>query len=36
LALVPVLPVGVPILCASLAVLVGIPPDRSVPQGATP
>ena len=36
LALVPVLPVGVPILCASLAVLVGIPPDRSVSPAATP
>lgn len=27
LALVPVLPVGVPILCAALAVLVGVPPE---------
>ena len=36
LALVPVLPVGVPILCAALAVLVGIPPDHSATQGITP
>jgi predicted branched-subunit amino acid permease len=28
LALVPVLPIGVPILCASVAVLVGVPGDR--------
>jgi len=30
LALIPVLPIGVPILCASLAVLVGIPVDHAV------
>ncbi|MBI5090797.1 MAG: AzlC family ABC transporter permease [Actinobacteria bacterium] len=28
LALIPVLPIGVPILCASAAVLVGVPVDR--------
>jgi 4-azaleucine resistance transporter AzlC len=36
LALVPVLPVGVPILCAALAVLVGVPAEphgRAVPIG---
>ena len=31
LALVPVLPVGVPILCAALGVLVGVPRDREAP-----
>lgn len=36
LALVPLLPVGVPILCAALAVLVGVPadPDARVPASA--
>ena len=33
LALVPVLPVGVPILCAALAVLVGVPADAEHPGG---
>ncbi len=32
LALVPVLPVGVPILCAALGVLVGVPADPDHPQ----
>lgn len=31
LVLVPILPVGVPILCAALAVLVGVPADHRVP-----
>jgi 4-azaleucine resistance transporter AzlC len=34
LALVPLLPIGVPILCAALAVLVGIPADPSAPRGS--
>jgi 4-azaleucine resistance transporter AzlC len=40
LSLVPVLPIGVPILCASLAVVVGVPRDPSIqpaaPAGADP
>jgi 4-azaleucine resistance transporter AzlC len=36
LALVPVLPVGLPILCASVAVLVGLrAPAETIPDGAT-
>ncbi len=36
LALVPFLPVGVPILCAALAVLVGVPPDGHGPRSPVP